>query len=117
MLVKKLDDITIALDKKQYKLAFVKLKVFLEIVKSFIEEDDRQKDDKLTKEQGEKILKSVIGICLAIKADAQGIDKSWTDEKVNEYVGELEKFYSDKSIGKVYDQIMDIIAKLADRIN
>ena len=106
LLYKEINDVTSSLGEEQYKLALVKLKVFMLEVKILA-------PGVITIDQADNILKSCIDITLAINADAQGKDKSWVDNKAGELISKIAEFKKNKITSNVWDEIINQIDELS----
>jgi hypothetical protein len=68
--------------------------------------------ERIAKYQAEYIFKASLDICMAIKADTQGKDKSWVDKKVDAFIDLLEKFKAEEISENAYTEIMKEIDEL-----
>lgn len=109
LLLKQLEFASEAIDKSKYKLALVKMKVFLAEVKILLGKE-------LTEAEADAIADAGIGICMAIRADAQGMDKSWVDEKTEKFLSKLAEFKTGKISDEKFDAIVDAVEGLTNGI-
>jgi hypothetical protein len=109
LLVKQLGDVKSALDNEKYKLAMIKLKVFLAEVKIM-------KSRVIPEDQADNIIKSGIDICMAIKADTRGNDSGWADERADLLLDRLKEFKEGKITEEVYDNILDKVDELSSKM-
>lgn len=107
LLVKKLDDVTDSMEKEQYKLAVVKLKVFMEEVK-------RLEPRVINSEQFNYIIGGSLDICMAIRADVRNIDSNLKDEKIDQILEFYKNFIEAKDKNDLYIDLMGRIDDLID---
>ncbi len=109
LLVKKLDDVTDSLEKAQYKLALVKLKVFMAEVKIL-------EPRVISREQSEYLIGGSLDICMAIRADAQNKDAGLKDKKIDRIVEAFKNFKEAKDKKDLYNDLTGGIDDLIDII-
>jgi hypothetical protein len=110
LLIKQLDNVTDSVKNAKYKVALAKMKVFMAEIKILVPKI-------ISSEQAEEVFQASLDICMAIKADAQGKDKSWVDNKVEALMEKLEQFKKDKITDAVYDQITQGMDDLIEKMN
>ena len=109
LLLNKLGDVMSALEKDQYKLALVKMQVFMAKVKIL-------EPKVINKEQFGFIMGESLDICIAIWEDAKINDPSLDDEKIKQIFKFIKSFIDTKDKADIYDDLIDKIEAISDMI-
>jgi chitodextrinase len=109
LLVKELGDVSGSIEKEQYKLALVKLKVFMAEVKI-------QEPRVISGEQFNYIIGESLDICMAIRADVQNKDASLKDKKIDNVLEFFKNFVEAKDKNDLYNDLIGRIDELIDAI-
>ena len=109
LLLNKLGDVMSALEEDQYKLALVKMQVFMAKVKIL-------EPKVINKEQFGFIMGESLDICIAIWEDAKINDPSLDDEKIKQIFKFIKSFIDTKDKADIYDDLIDKIEAISDMI-
>lgn len=107
LLMKELDAVTDSIEKEQYKLALVKLKVFMAETKI-------QEPREISSEQFNYIIGQSLDICMAIRADIQKNDTDLVNTEFDHLLEFFKNFIEAKDKNEVYN---DLMGRIDDLIN